>query len=281
MGSEMCIRDRFSDLADEGGDKVVFVETLHQMVVCHGIYKKLSEMTALRFLPNTPKQIEKILQVTDNDTLMSLRKLCIDDLLAEKGACKKALEWAAKQDGVAVSLSGEDIASMCTSVEETIEYVRSNYDTRTQAVKDILAKHHEVLSDYVSALPPLAEDSGHAEFLAHINSTDFAKNIEKSSRELQKIKGIMTRLVVDGSAEKIDLSQKLLFQARGHVASFAALTLLSNPRLPARGKMGDHLRKQLDSTNALIESRGGLYGEVVPQWLKNRMYVALGIKESG
>ena len=61
-------------------------------------------------------------------------------------------------------------------------------------------------------------------------------------------------------------------------ACYAALTLLMNPKLAASGKAGDTLRKQLGQVKNRMESKKEEYADI-PQWLMDRIYVALGVSK--
>ena len=77
---------------------------------------------------------------------------------------------------------------------------------------------------------------------------------------------------------QLDDIEKSLGRARGLVCSFTALILMANPKTAQRNKQGDTLRKQLDATKGMFESKSMEYGESVPEWLKRRVYIALGIQ---
>ena len=84
---------------------------------------------------------------------------------------------------------------------------------------------------------------------------------------------------MEAGAKEVASAEKTVNQGRGLIACYAALTLLMNPKLAASGKAGDTLRKQLETIKTMMETKKKEYGDI-PQWLMDRIYVALGVSKT-
>ena len=53
--------------------------------------------------------------------------------------------------------------------------------------------------------------------------------------------------------------------------------MLHNPKLASKSKIGEQLRKQLESVQKLMARNHDAHSSSIPQWLGERITVALGV----
>ena len=165
----------------------------------------------------------------------------------------------------------------CEKINENKAHLTTTFQKRTDAVSAVLAKLHAHIQAIVSAMPTLSNTTdSQVAFANYFTNEGVLPKIEKAAREHSKVKNAVTKLGMVDGAQAASRTEQLLERGRGHLCAFAALTLLSNPKLHVKGK-GEALRKQLTSTKAVMDSKREAYGESLPDWLVDRVDIALGI----
>ena len=176
-------------------------------------------------------------------------------------------------------MSAEEIDKISNMVQSNCSLVVASYEGRTRVITEIISKQAERTKAHLVALQPLGEDTeSHVKFCSHIKDTEFNNTLEKAQRELAKLKAAVTKLGMEAGATQVAAAEKTVNQGRGLIACYAALVLLMNPKLAASGKAGDALRKQLEQVKAMMETKNKEYGGI-PQWLMDRINVALGVSK--
>ena len=269
--------------AMENADLQKHVVCLQEMVVGIDIDSKLANAPSLNLQPTSDTNVLKILDLSANGHLMALRELTLNNYTRDKTACRSALVWAKGRLSMDidhdVSISDEETEATLALVAANINAIDELYGTRTNFVKTILDKHHDKVKEVIQAIPPLERDGTNQKFVDHITKTNLATTtVKKLGTETMKIRSAMVKLKMTEHISQLGDIEKSLGKARGLVCSFTALILMANPKTANRHKQGDTLRKQLNATKDMFESKSMEYGESVPEWLKQRVHVALGIQ---
>ena len=267
----------------ENADLQKHIVCLQEMVGIHDIDSKLANAPSLSLQPTSDTNVLKILDLSANGHLMALRELTMNNYTRDKSACRSALIWAKGRLSMDidpdVSISDEETEAILALVAASIKAIDELYGTCQNFVKAIRDKYYDKVKEVMQAIPPLERDGTNQKFVDHITKTNLATTlVKKLGTETMKIRSAMVKLKMSEHISQLDDIEKSLGKARGFVCSFSALILLANPKMAQRNKQGDTLRKQLDTTKGMFESKSMEYGESVPEWLKQRVYIALGIQ---